>query len=197
MPDARAETPRTAGRAAMFLAWLVTAASILALLGIAAYTMRLQVRLADLQTRLSHALVRASMADRAMADARRAAAEAKAAVAVAASPDAVRIDLAGQAAAPRATGRAFVSAARGVTVAASNLPPLAEGMVYQVWIVTASGQTSAGFIVPDPDGFGSMPVTPIAEDGATGVIVTLEARGASAPAGPRVLIGASSKGPSR
>ena len=184
-------TTHPPGRAAVYIAWLVTAASIFALIGAAAYAMRLQIRIADLETRLSHTLVRVSMGDRAMADARRAAADAQASVAVLASPDVARVELAGQAAAPRASGRAFWSPAGGMTVAASNLPPLAEGTIYQVWVVTAQGATGAGFLVPDPAGFAPTFVAHAPGSGApAGVVVTLEPHGGvSRPTGPRHLAG--------
>src|SRR5204862_801041 len=137
----------------------------------------------------SQTLVRVSMADRAMADARRVATDAQASVAVIASPDVQRLELTGQSPAPRASGRAFSSPTRGMTFVASNLPPLAEGAVYQVWVLTAQGANGAGVLAPDPAGFASAFAAPAPGSGApVGVVVTLEPRGgALRPTGPRYL----------
>ena len=69
------------------------------------------------------------------------------------APDMVRVDLAGQPAAPQAAARAFWSRRRGMTFAANALPPLPATKSYQVWVLT-SGQPpiSAGLIAPDPQG---------------------------------------------
>lgn len=184
-------TTHPAGRAATYIAWLVTAASILALLGAAAYAMRLQIRVADLETRLRQTLVRVSIADRAMADARRVAADAQASVAVLASPDVARVELTGQPAAPGASGRAYWSRARGLVLVASNLPTPPDGKVYQVWIITVHAPNIAGPMTIDATG-ASTTFFPTASDiGAPAeVVVTMEPRGdVTRPTGPRFLAG--------
>lgn len=73
-------------------------------------------------------------------------------VEIATAPDVRRIALAGQPAAPRATGRVFWSPTRGLLLTAANLPPLPAGRVYQLWYVTAAAPVSAGLVTPDASG---------------------------------------------
>ena len=119
--------------------WLPLAATIALAIGTVVYATRLQTRVADLEARLERAIAQASQADQAVADARRVSSELQSAMGVLAAPDLVRIDLAGQPTAPTASARALWSRARGMVFTASNLPPLPEGRVYQVWVVTGPG----------------------------------------------------------
>jgi len=171
--------------------WLPLAATLALAIGTVVYATRLQTRVADLETRLERAIAQASQADQAVADARRVSSELQSAMGVLAAPDLVRIDLAGQPTAPTASARALWSRARGMVFTASNLPPLPEGRVYQVWVVTGQAPVSAGLLMPDPAGGGSTffntsPDIPP----PTGVAVTLEpAGGLPAPTGQFYLVG--------
>jgi hypothetical protein len=159
--------------------------------GAAVYAARLQARVGDLEARLEQALTQASSADRAVADSRRVAAELQSAMGVLAAPDLVRIDLAGQPAAPGAGARALWSRARGMVFTASNLPPLPEGRVYQVWVVAGAAPISAGLLTPDPSGGGmSFFSTPPDIPPPSAVAVTLEPSGGlPAPTGAFYLLG--------
>ncbi len=145
-----------------------------------------------LDARLAEATARAREAERATSDARRAADLAQSAIAVLAAPDLARIDLAGQPAAPAASGRALWSRQRGMVFSASNLPALPRGRVYQVWVVVPSGPISAGLIEPDASGgAGGVFQTPPNIPAPVAVAVTIEpAGGVPAPTGERVLVGA-------
>ena len=171
--------------------WLPLAATIVVTLGIAFYAGRLQTRVADLEARLDQAVAQAQAAERAVVDARRLGAELQSAMSVMAAPDMVRIDLKGQAVAPRASARALWSRARGMVFTASDLPPLAAGQVYQVWVVAAPAPVSAGLLTPDPSGagqtfFSTSPDIPQ----PTAVAVTIEpAGGVPAPTGAVYLAG--------
>lgn len=171
--------------------WLPLAATLIVAVGAGVYAARLQIRVADLEARLQQALVQASAADRAVADAQRTSAELQAAMAVLAAPDLVRIDLAGQPAAPQARGRALWSRARGMVFTASALPPLPAGRVYQVWVVTQPGPVSAGLLTPDLAGGGlTFFETPPDIPPPTAVAVTIEpAGGLPAPTGAFYLVG--------
>jgi anti-sigma-K factor RskA len=136
--------------------WLPVAASLVLTAGAALYAARLQTRVSDLEVRLQQAILQASAADQVMADARRVAGDAQSAMAVLAAPDVARIDLAGQAAAPQARARALWSRDRGMVFTASNLPALPAGRVYQVWVVTPNAPVSAGLLMPDANGGGSV-----------------------------------------
>ncbi|MEP6915779.1 MAG: anti-sigma factor [Acidobacteriota bacterium] len=108
-----------------------------------------------------------------------------------AAADVKRVDLAGQDAAPNASGRAFWSRSRGVMFTATGLPPLPKGKVYQLWVVTGSAPLSAGLLTPDAAGHAAavadMPpdVVPVA------VAVTIEPEGGvPSPTGAKYLVGA-------
>jgi anti-sigma-K factor RskA len=173
-------------------AWLPIAAAAVLALGIGVYAARLQVRVAVLEDRLEDALLQAAAAQTAMADARRVNTELQSAMGVLAAPDLVRIDLAGQAAAPQATARALWSRARGMVFTAANLPPLAAGQVYQVWVVPAAQPPiSAGLLTPDTGGAGQTYFnTPPDIPPPAAVAVSIEpAGGVPAPTGAIYLVG--------
>jgi anti-sigma-K factor RskA len=172
-------------------AWIPLAASLLIALGVAAYAARLQGQMTDLERRLDQALAQAAAAEQAITDTRRVNSELQSAMGVLAAPDLVRIDLMGQAAAPTANARALWSRARGMVFAASNLPPLPTGRVYQVWVVTGPAPVSAGLFMPDPAGAGLVYfTTPVDIPPPAAVAVTLEpAGGVPAPTGNMYLVG--------
>lgn len=171
--------------------WLPLAAMFAMTLGIGVYAAGLRSRVADLEARLEQAIVQASAAERATAEARRVSAELQSAMGVLAAPDLVRIDLAGQAAAPQASARALWSRARGMVFTASNLPPLPAGRVYQVWVVTAQAPISAGLLAPDPAGASqTFFSTPVDIPPPAAVAVSIEpAGGVPAPTGAIYLAG--------
>src|SRR5262252_5291377 len=115
------------------MAWLATAAALAIAVGAAGYVMQLRTRIGDLEQRLRLAIARADASDRLVADARRAVTDAETRVALLAAPDLLRVDLGGQAPAPRASGRAYWSRSRGLLFTAADLPALPSGRVYQLW----------------------------------------------------------------
>jgi anti-sigma-K factor RskA len=171
--------------------WMPMAASLLVAAGAAAYAVRLQVRVTDLETRLELAIAQTSAAEGALIDTQRVSAELRSAMGVLAAPDLVRIDLTGQAPASGASARALWSRARGMVFTASNLPPLPAGRVYQVWVVTVPVPMSAGLFVPDATGAGLIYLmTPLDIPPPVAVAVTLEpAGGVPAPTGNPYLVG--------
>lgn len=170
--------------------WLSMAAVLFLVVG-GVYAAALQMRVANLESRLERALAQASAADRAVAETRRAGSELQSAMGVLAAPDLVRIDLAGQPTAPSASARALWSRARGMVFTAANLPPLPAGRVYQVWVVTGPAPVSAGLLMPDVSGNGlTFYSTPPDIPPPTAVAVTLEpAGGVPAPTGQFYLVG--------
>jgi hypothetical protein len=74
--------------------------------------------------------------------------------AIMAAEDVRRIDLAGQAPARGAAGRAYWSPSRGLVFTASNLPPPAAGRQYQLWVIPPGSKdpVSAGMLDLDPNG---------------------------------------------
>ena len=98
----------------------------------------------------------------------------------------------GQPDAPKASGRAYWSRARGMVFSAAALPPPPAGRTYQVWVVTsAPAPISAGLIEPDTRRSRQRGVCHAAgHPAAVAVAVTLEpAGGVPSPTGPKVLVG--------
>jgi anti-sigma-K factor RskA len=189
VPSQATRAPRVASAARP---WLPLAALVVLAVGMGVYAGWLQVRVTVLEARLEQALLQAAAAETAVADARRVNTELQSAMGVLAAPDLVRIDLAGQAAAPQATARALWSRARGMVFTATNLPPLPAGQVYQVWVVPAAQPPiSAGLLMPDPAGAGqSYFNTPPDIPPPAAVAVSIEpAGGVPAPTGAIYLVG--------
>jgi anti-sigma-K factor RskA len=170
--------------------WLSVAASLVAaVLGI--YAIRMQQRVETLEARVADAERRALAAEQRDREATRVALRVQNTLAVLAAPDMARIDLQGQPPAAAASGRALWSRARGMVFAASNLPALPAGRVYQVWVVTAAAPVSAGLLSPDASGAQVAHFeTPVDILAPVAIAVTVEpAGGVPAPTGEKVLIG--------
>lgn len=108
---------------------------------------------------------------------------------VLAARDMARVDLAGQLPAPGAAGRVFWSPTHGLVFAATNLPALPPGRVYQLWVV-ADTPISAG--IGEPTGAGELSVvsTPNAPARPKAFALTIEPEGGRpAPTGPMFLLG--------
>jgi anti-sigma-K factor RskA len=74
--------------------------------------------------------------------------------------------------------------------AATNLPPLPPGRIYQVWLVAGKTPVSAGLIAPDDTGRGvGIFRTPVDVAGPVSVAVTIEPEGGvPAPTGAFYLV---------
>jgi anti-sigma-K factor RskA len=108
---------------------------------------------------------------------------------VLAARDLARVDLSGQKPAPAAAGRVFWSATQGLVFAATNLPPLPPGRVYQLWIV-ADAPISAGIAAPGASGEFSVVVAPTAFATPKAFALTIEPEGGRpAPTGAMFLLG--------
>ena len=187
----RLEPSTTYGRPS-FAPWLAAAASVVLAVALAAYAAVLRNRVGDLEVRLRQTTLRADASERQIADAQRTAAAAQGQVAVLAAPDLVRIDLAGQPAAPQASARAFWSRSRGLVFTASNLPAPSPGRIYQLWVLTAQpAPISAGLLAPDPDGrVTAVFDTPSDLPKPTAMALTIEPQGGvPAPTGDKYLVG--------
>ncbi len=108
---------------------------------------------------------------------------------VLAARDMARIELLGQPPAPGATGRVFWSPTHGLVFAATNLPELPPGRVYQLWVV-ADAPISAGIGQPTGGGELSVVSTPTAPARPKAFALTIEPEGGSpAPTSPMFLLG--------
>ena len=176
--------------------WLAYAACVAVATMAGLYAMNLRARVESLEARLELAQTRLAAADRAMVDARRIAFETQSAMAVLAAADLTRVDLQGAPAAPQAAGRALWSRQSGMVFAATNLPPLPAGKIYQVWLVAGGPPVSAGLVAPDDTGR-SVGIfrTPFDVTGPVTVAVTIEPEGGvPAPTGAFYLTGKSTAG---
>ncbi len=193
--DVRATEPQVRARWA-WGNWLAYAACVAVATAAVLYAMNLRARVDSLEARLDAAQLRLAAADRAMVESRQVAFEMQSAMAVLAAADLVRVDLQGAPAAPQAAGRALWSRQSGLVFAASNLPALPAGRIYQIWLVAGGPPVSAGLIAPDESGR-SVGIfrTPVDVTGPVTVAVTIEpAGGVTAPTGAFYLTGKSSAG---
>jgi hypothetical protein len=177
--------------------WLAYAACVALATVAGLYAMNLRARVESLEERLEVAQLRLAAADRAMVDARRVAFETTSAMAVLAAADLARVDLQGLPAVPQAAGRALWSRQSGMVFAATNLPPLEEKRIYQVWVIPdGRAPISAGLVAPDDTGRGvAIFRTPIDVTGPVTVAVTIEPEGGvPAPTSAPFLAGRSTTG---
>jgi anti-sigma-K factor RskA len=113
---------------------------------------------------------------------------------VLASPDTLTVKLAGTSEAPNASGVVKHNGRTGTVVCSANLPPLATGKVYQLWLIPVNGAPiSAGVFGMSDDGRGRMVTAEVpANTAVKAFTVTIEpAGGVAQPKGPKVLLGAS------
>jgi anti-sigma-K factor RskA len=173
-------------------AWLAMAALVAITAGVAIYAAQLRSRIAMLESQLHEAILRADAGTGQLAEIRRTADEAQSTIAVLTAPDLVRVELAGQAVAPRASARTFLSRSRGMVFTATNLPALPAGRIYQLWVVTPQAPVSAGLLRPDASGGVNVRLTAPPNLGApVAVAVTIEPDGGvPLPTGDKYLVGA-------
>ena len=178
--------------ASVMMPWLLAAAMLVVTTGMAVYVSSLQGRIRALEGDLRAALLRVEDGERRVNVAMRAAADAQTPLSVLTAPDVRRIDLAGQAAAPSASARAFWSRSRGLVITAANLPPLPAGRIYQLWFVTTPAPVSAGLLAPDAAGnLTTTLTTPANVANPTALAVTIEPEGGvPSPTGAMYLVGA-------
>lgn len=173
-------------------AWLLVAASLVAAVGLGAYALQLRRAVVALEVDLARAIGALDEARSRLAGAEQGMQSAQVSLAVLTAPDIVRVDLAGQAIAEAARGRAFWSRATGVVFVATGVPEAPRGTTYQLWLVPASGvPVSAGIAVPDATGRLTI-VTETRPDVAqpAAFAVTREpAGGVPAPTGEKYLVG--------
>jgi anti-sigma-K factor RskA len=188
----RPEPPRPAEQSAAFGAgWLAAAALLVVAVGLGAYAVSLRERLSGIEGQLADALARLNQGEQQLAVAVRSAEAAEARLTLLTAPDLLQVDLAGQPPAPQASGRAFLSRARGLLFAANALPPLPAGRIYQLWYLTPAAPVSAGLLQPDAGGQVVAAFQPPANGVApAGFAVSIEPEGSvTAPTGALYLAG--------
>ena len=179
-------------RTSLFIPWLAAAASLVMAVALGGYSIAMRGRVASLEDRLRDAARQLALSERQIADLRRTSAQGQFQMAVLAAPDLLRMDLAGQPAAPRSAGRAFWSRSRGLLFTASSLPALPSGRTYQLWVLSAQpAPISAGLFKPDDSGrVTTIFETPVDLPQPVGMAVTIEPDGGvRSPTGDKYLVG--------
>ncbi|MFN8058425.1 MAG: anti-sigma factor [Vicinamibacterales bacterium] len=191
--------PIPTGGARTWPAWLAAAAALVIAAGLGSYTMRLRSQVDDLQTaltdsnaRVSSAEARVTSAESSVARLQQTVVQAEARSAVLTAPDTASIVLLGQKVSPAARARAYWSRSRGLVFAASQLPALPQGKVYQLWVLAGTTPISAGLLTPDTQGQAVVYFeTPADLPRLTAMAVTLEPEGGlPQPSGAMYLLGA-------
>jgi anti-sigma-K factor RskA len=169
--------------------WLAAAASIAAVVfGLQWWNAERKLTVAE--SALSDVRQQLATATSQMASAQAVSDRAQEQLDIIAARDVVLVNLAGQTAAPSASGRVYWSRSRGLAFTASSLPPLAEGRIYQLWLVTDGPPVSAALISPDADGAARALVPGVGAIEPKAFAVTIEpAGGVPAPTGAMYLLG--------
>jgi anti-sigma-K factor RskA len=187
--DHRRGLPRAPARTRALSMWLVLAASLVAVVAAGtAWTEHRQAAasLAELLRDRQQVTETQQALARAVADAT----ETRRVLDIVTAPDATRVDLAGQSVAPRAAGRVFWSASRGLFFTASSLPALPQDRIYQLWYVTTGAPVSAALLSPDTSGRVTVTRPPAVPGRPKAFALTIEpAGGVPAPTGAMYLLG--------
>ena len=188
-PAEGSDAPRSWRGALVFL----SAAAALVALALGLYAASLNQRIRVLEEELRLATARNVDVQRQLVQYRVALDRETQVRAILAAPDLRRIDLAGQKAAPGASGRAFWSPAQGLVVAFDNLPLTNPDRVYQLWVIPpdkGAAPISAALLERQPDGRAIALGAPGTAARVGVVAVTLEpAGGVPAPTGDMIVVG--------
>jgi anti-sigma-K factor RskA len=175
-----------------WIGWLAAAAALIAAIGTGMYALQLRNRVEEAEARAFAAGREVTRIQRVLDQSQEQTRTLIMQAAVLIAPDMARIDLAGQTSAPKAAARAFWSRSRGMVFAATSLPQLPRGKVYQLWVV-ANGVNpiSAGLLAPDAQGqVNAHFVTPPDIPAPVALAVTLEPEGGvPQPTGQKYLVG--------
>ena len=184
-------TPGAQQRAGRWALPALVAGSLVVAAGLGLVAAR-QNRLATaLQENLDAANTQARIAELETAAARRIAGELQEGARVLTAGDVQTLEMAGQPSAPDARGRLFWSATGGALLAATGLPPLPPGRIYQLWLIPEATPISAALLSVDAEGRAMATVTPpVGVTERVPAAVTLEpAGGAASPGGEVYLLG--------
>jgi len=177
-------------RSVVWAGWLAAAAGIAVAVALGMYAAQLRTRLDDTLVRLAEAVNSLQQAEQRLQAATSETTSVRASLALLTAPDLSDLRLAGQAPAPNARARAFLSRSRGLLFAASNLPAIPNDRTYQVWFLTPGAPVSAGLLRPDPQGNATVAFDVAASAPTpTGMAVSLEpVGGVPAPTGAIYLV---------
>jgi len=135
--------------------WLAAAASVVLIVGLSMYAALLRSEVTRLSAAASEAYARADSLREELMSLRRDSVRLMNAVSVLSAPDTIKVDLRASPAVPQASGRAYLSAGRGLVFAANRLPALLPGRVYQLWVIAPDSAVPVGAGVFAVDAAGS------------------------------------------
>lgn len=158
--------------------WISAAALLLVAAGVWVYAANLQQRLRDVELRLVDAVMKMEAAREEAASVQENLAMLRKNLSLLTAADVVELTLVGQAAAPEAVGRAYVSRSNGLLFTASRLPVSPAERVFELWYLTNTGPVSAGQVQAEPGG------TVVAVLPVPGALSTLTGFAVSRPGAP-------------
>jgi hypothetical protein len=173
--------------------WLVAAAAVFVAVASGTYAWSLRSRVESLEQMVA---VTSQQADRLRDDLislRRDSANLIRTIQVMNAPDVRQVVLKGQGPAATASGRAYLSASRGLSFSASQMPALPPDRIYQLWIIAGKTPIGVGTFEVTPDGSASTTVAlPPGVTTIDAVAVTSEPKpsGSTTPTMPILLMGA-------
>ena len=155
IPFERHDRSRPTRSVASLVGFLAAAAMLVVAVGLGVRASNLQNQLRDTEARLTDTRNRLDDAEQRLGASQRETTTIRRTLALVTSADTVELRLAGQAPAPQASARAFLSRARGVLFVGTNLPQTPPGRTYQVWYLTRGAPVSAGLLTADAQGNGT------------------------------------------
>jgi len=173
----------------LWIGWIAAGVLLLVAAVAGVYAANLRNQVEDVQLRLVDAVTKLQMSETARAETTSALGAMQTNLALLSAPDTQVFKLAGKGIAAEASGRAFFSRTKGLLFSASKLPPIADGSVYQLWLLARSGPASAGLARPMADGSVVAAYDPTTDaPDATGFAVSVEPEDGSAkPTGNLLL----------
>lgn len=160
--------------------WIGAAGLLLVAAALWVYASNLRNQLSDVELRLVDAVMKMEVAQEDTASIQSELLSLRKNLALLTAADVVELALAGQAGAPEASGRAFVSRSSGLLFTASRLPVSADDRTFQLWYLTSNGPVSAGVVQSEPGG-SLVVVLPVPGDLATLTGFAVSKPGSPAP----------------
>ena len=170
---------------AFWAGWIAAGVLLLVAAVAGVYAANLQIQLDDVALRLVDAVTKLEVSEGRLVGAATESSAIRSNLALLSAPETVILKLVGRGTAPQATGRAFVSATKGLIFSAAGLPRLPEGQAYQLWLVTRGATVSMGVVHAGENGNITAAFDPPTGAGVpTGFSVTVEPEsGSSSPTG--------------
>jgi|SRR5262245_6290455 len=183
---ARSAVSAPRSRAGVVVPWLLATAAVIGLAALTPYTVQLRNRTRQLAAVVRDLTDRLATSDRQLLVARNN-------VSLLTAPDVRRVDLRGQASAPRAAARAYFSRSRGVYFVASDLPSIPSDRAYQLWFVLPGGASPVSASVFGAGAGGGAEliaaVPPAMADPSVLAVTVEPAGGSTAPTSTPFLVG--------